>query len=149
VSDEGAKINPNRASDTLMSALFETTGLERERARRLGAAVADWVGPVTMTHPLGAKLAEYEAAGRSYGPPNAPVESLDELQLVLGMTPEIFATVRPYITIYTQRDAPDAKNAPLVVQHALALAAQQLRGAEKATVPPSATAPTARTDDRE
>jgi general secretion pathway protein K len=149
VADEAAKINPNRASDALLSALFEAAGVERGRARRLGAAVADWIGPDMMPRPLGAKLAEYQAAGRSYGPPNAPLESLDELQLVLGMTPEIFAAVQPYLTIYTQRDAPDAKTAPLVIQRALVLATQQLRGAEKAAAPPSPALPATQAQDRE
>ena len=149
LSDEGAKINPNRASDALMAGLFEAAGVERSQARRLGASVADWVGPEMMPRPFGAKLEQYEAAGRSYGPPNAPVDSLDELQLVLGMTPSIYAAVLPYLTIYTQREAPDPKDAPVVVQRALALAAQQLRGAEKATPPPSAAAPAPVANDRD
>ena len=149
VVDETAKINPNRASDALLASLFEAVGVERGRARRLGAAVADWVGPETMARPVGAKLAEYETAGRRYGPPNAPLETLDDLQLVLGMTPEIFTAVRPYLTIYTQREAPEPRNAPPIVQRALALAAQQLRGVEKATPPPPAPASTPQMEDRD
>ena len=125
VSDETAKINPNHASPALMTGLFEAAGVDRARARRLGAAVADWVGAEMEPRPLGAKLQQYQDAGLSYGPPNAPVESLDELQLVLGMTPEIFAAVRPNLTIHTDGEQPDAKNASLVVQRALLLAAQE------------------------
>ena len=135
LSDESAKINPNHASDALMAALFEAAGVERGRARRLGAAIADWVGPGTNARPLGAKLEEYQAAGRSYGPPNAPIESLDELQLVLGMTPEIFAAVRPYLTIFTESEAPEAKNASPLVQRALLIAAQLSRTRQGAVSP--------------
>jgi general secretion pathway protein K len=122
--DENAKINPNHASDVLLAALFEAAGIERMRARRLGAAVADWVGPDMMPRPFGAKLEQYRQAGLSYGPPNAPIESLDELQLVLGMSPEIYAAVRPYLTIYTVGE-PMTENASPVVQRAIALAVRK------------------------
>jgi general secretion pathway protein K len=125
LQDETQKINPNLASDTLLAALFEVSGVDRGRARRLGAAVADWVGPDGPPREGGAKLEQYQAAGRSYGPPNGPLESLDELQLVLGMTPAIMASVRPYLTIYTQEPGPDGKNAPPLIQRAIALAARQ------------------------
>ena len=99
--DEGAKINPNLASDALLAGLLQAVGIDPARAGRLGAAIADWVGSDENLRPLGAKLEQYKAAGRTYGPPNGPLESLDELQLVLGMTPEIYAAVRSYLTIYT------------------------------------------------
>ncbi|HXJ03318.1 MAG TPA: hypothetical protein VNH44_19015, partial [Micropepsaceae bacterium] len=135
VADENAKINPNLASDVLLGALFEAAGVERTRAQRLGAAVADWVGADMMPRPLGAKLEQYQQAGLSYGPPNAPAESLDELQLVLGMTPEIFAAVRPYLTIYSEDAEPDPKNASPVVQRALLLAAGRMPVDDSATTP--------------
>jgi general secretion pathway protein K len=124
LEDETQKINPNLASETLLAALFEVCGTERGKARHLGAAVADWVSADGAPREGGAKLDQYRAAGRSYGPPNAPAESLDELQLVLGMTPDILASVRPYLTIYTSAPAPDGKAAPLLVQRALVLAAR-------------------------
>jgi len=126
--DETEKINPNRASDSLMSALFEAAGVDRFRARRLGAAVADWVGPGTEMRQVVAKNEQYRDAGKTYAPPNAPIESIDELQLVLGMTPEILALVRPYLTIHTQTDRPDGNNAPLLVWQALNLATRESSG---------------------
>lgn len=121
--DEKQKINPNHASDALMVALFETAGVERGLARRLGASIADWVDSETEPRALGAEMQQYIDAGRSYGPPNAPIESIDELQLVLGMTPEILTMVRTYLTIHTESGEPDGRNASLVVRRALALAA--------------------------
>ena len=124
LEDETQKINPNLAPEPLLVALFEVSGVERHAARRLAAAVADWVSADGPARDGGAKLAEYRAAGRKYGPANAPLESLDELQLVLGMTPAIMASVRPYLTIHTKSPAPDGKRAPLLVQRAIALAAR-------------------------
>ena len=39
--DESLKINPNLASDVLMSGLFQALGLDRQHADSLGAAIAD------------------------------------------------------------------------------------------------------------
>jgi general secretion pathway protein K len=122
--DEKQKINPNHASDGLMAGFFEAAGVERTLARRLGASIADWVDLETEPRHVGAEMQQYIDAGRSYGPPNAPVENIDELQLVLGMTPELLALVRPYFTIHTQSGEPEGNNASLVVRRALALAAR-------------------------
>lgn len=144
ITDENGKVNPNYATDGLLAALLEAAGIEQMQARRLGAAIADWVGPPSAPRPLGAKLQQYAAAGKSYGPPNAPAESLDELQLVLGMTPQIFAAVRPYLTIYTETGMPDPSDAPALVQRALVLAER-----EPVTEPPigAGTAPDATVAD--
>src|SRR5262245_35770593 len=88
--DEREKINPDRASDRLLAALFEAAGVERPIARQLGASIADWVDKDLELRPFGAEREQYAAVGRSYAPPNVPVESLDELQLVLGLTPQIY-----------------------------------------------------------
>jgi general secretion pathway protein K len=124
LSDETAKINPNHAAAALMTGLFEAAGVERGRANRLGEAVADWVAPARAPRPGSPPDDPYQSAGLSYGAPHAPIEALDELQLVIGMTPELFALIRPYLTIYTEGDKPDAKNASPVVQRALLLAAK-------------------------
>ena len=139
LQDETQKINPNLASEALLGALFEVCGTDRGTARHLGTAVADWVSADGPPRPGGAKLEQYRAAGRSYGPPNVPMESLDELQLVLGMTPAIFASVRPYLTIHASAPAPDGKKAPLLVQRAITLAARTQDDGEETDTPPPAT----------
>jgi general secretion pathway protein K len=122
--NENHKVNPNHASDALMAALFEAAGGERALAKRLGASIADWVDPETEPRRLGAEMKQYVDAGRSYGPPNAPIESIDDLQLVLGMTPEILALVGRYLTIHTESKQPDGNNALPIVKRALALASR-------------------------
>ena len=119
--DETRKINPNLASPALLAALFEAAGVARSSSRDIGAAIADWVDRDSAPVPYGAEAMQYTRAGRSYGPPNAPIESLDELQLVLGVTPERLALVLPYLTIHTKSEQPVAATAPPVVQRALML----------------------------
>jgi general secretion pathway protein K len=121
--DETGKINPNHASDALMAALFEVAGVERVRARQLGAAMADWVVPKSEVRRFGEQ--QYREAGKSYAPPNVALETIDELQLVLGMTPEILNSVRPYLTIHTESERPNEKNASQWVRQAIALAVRE------------------------
>ena len=135
--DERAKVNPNLASDALLGGLFQTLGIERSRARRLGAAMADWVSSGGKPRPFGAKLEQYRAAGKTYGPPNAPIETLDEIVLVLGMTPEVAALIRPYLTLYTDEDAPAPALAGPLVKRALAIAAREERAADSESAQPA------------
>jgi general secretion pathway protein K len=121
IADETQKINPNRASAELLAGLFEAAGIERNRARHLGAATADWVSADGAPSDFGAKADAYRAAGKNYGPPNAPLETLDDLNLVLGMTPDTLARVLPYLTLYTQSPEPNTNSAPLIIQRAVAL----------------------------
>jgi general secretion pathway protein K len=122
LQDETQKINPNLASETLLAALFKVMGVDGATARHLGAAVADWVSKDGLPRQFGAKLDQYRAAGRSYGPPNAPIRNLDELGLVLGMTPALLSSARSYLTIHTQTAEPNVRFAPQVIQRAVALA---------------------------
>ncbi len=121
VRDESEKINPNLASDRLLTALFVALGVDPDKAARLGPAIADWVDQDDNPRPLGAEKDDYADAGKDYQPRNGPMLSLNELGLVLGMTPEILASARPYLTISTAVARPDGVNAPPVVKQALTM----------------------------
>jgi general secretion pathway protein K len=133
--DEGGKINPNLAPESLMAGLFVALGVEPSPARRLGAAVADWIDTDDVPRREGAEVPQYADAGLSYRPFNAPLRNLDELGLVLGVTPEILAAARPYLTLCTEQAAPDPARAPPLVRNALGLA-------ETASAAPSRPSPT-------
>jgi general secretion pathway protein K len=122
--NESAKINPNLASAAILSGLFQAVGVDRARADNLSRAVGDWVQAGDNPGALNAKAQQYLQAGRSYAPPGTPLQSLDDLQLVLGMTPQIFAAARPYLTIFTDADAPkDRKLMSPAVARAMEIAA--------------------------
>lgn len=128
--NENALIDPNRAPEPLVAALFQVVGLPLEQARELAARITDWIDPDEAPRPAGAERAAYRQAGLPYGPPNTPLESLDELAQVLGMTPEILALIRPHLTVFSDAARPDAQRAGIIVQRAIALAAG---GADPAT----------------
>ncbi len=100
VTDEANKVNLNTASTDLLRAAFIGAGADAETAAALAGAIADWRGAGGPT-PAAAKLQLYRASGLGYAPPEKPFRSLDELALVLGMTPDLMEQIRPHLTIYS------------------------------------------------
>jgi general secretion pathway protein K len=102
VRDESAKIDINTASDALLRGLFLSLGLPENEATAIVEAVLDWRDADPLKRPNGAEAVDYVAAGLSYRPANAPFQAIEELQLVLGMRPEIYSRVAPLITVYSR-----------------------------------------------
>jgi general secretion pathway protein K len=119
LEDEASWVNPSSASPQLVEALLRAVGRDPQRARTLAAAISEWVGTVAVARPQEALLADYRAAGLDHGPPGAPLQSLDELGRVIGMTPEILAAIRPHLTMFGPAE-PNPATADPVVARALA-----------------------------
>jgi general secretion pathway protein K len=115
LEDEASRINPSSASPALLEALLRIVGTDAEIARRLAEAIGDWVGSAAAPRAREVLLAEYQAAGLDYGPPGEPLESLDELDRVLGMTPATLAAIRPHLTLFGPPEPNPASTDPIVV----------------------------------
>jgi general secretion pathway protein K len=116
---ESGKINPNLASDALMSALLQEMGVSASKAETLAAAIGGWHDPTRQARPGGGGPGEYAAAGLNYGPPGSPIEKINELSRVLGMTPELFAALRPHLSLWNQLAVPAAPYADEIVARAM------------------------------
>jgi general secretion pathway protein K len=119
LEDEAGRVNPNSSSPALLEALLRAIGSDPDSARRLAAAIGDWVGTAQAARPQEAVLADYRAAGRDYGPPGAPLETLDELGRVLGVTPAVLSAIRPHLTLFGPAE-PNPVSADPIVAAALA-----------------------------
>lgn len=118
--DENGKIDLNQSDLNLLTELFRAVGESADRSARLAAAVLDWRDPDLLTQPAGgAEDPDYAAAGLPYGAKDGEMESVAELEQVLGMTPGLYAKVEPYITVHSGRAAPDPAFAPAVVLNAM------------------------------
>jgi general secretion pathway protein K len=102
-SDESAKIDINTANDELLRSLFRQAGLGEDDAARLLDAVLDWRDPDSFRRPNGAEEPEYAQAGLKGRPANYAFQSTEELQLVLGMRPEVFQRIAPMITVHSRQ----------------------------------------------
>jgi len=101
--DESGKIDLNTASDTLLKGLLQIAGgLDADAAARMVDVIDDWKTPGDLRRPNGAKAPEYQAAGLTYKPANAPFESVAELQRVLGMTPALYAAIANDLTVFSK-----------------------------------------------
>ena len=93
--------------------------MDQAQAHDLAAAIADWRDGNTTVRPGGAEADAYYQAGHDYGPRNGPFASIQELQLVLGMTPPLYAKLAPLVTIWSGRNVPNPAHAPASVLAAL------------------------------
>lgn len=116
IGSEQGKLNPNLAPAPLLAALLGQLGAEPRAAAGLAAAILDWRSAGMRPRPNGAKEPQYRAAGRAWAPPGRPFESLEELGLVLGMTPALLARLTPFLSLHQGGD-PDPRLAhPVLLQ---------------------------------
>jgi len=63
-------------------------------------AIVDWVDKNEVQEPSGAESLYYQSLRPPYRTANAPLESLLELRLIKGMTPEIIEKLSKVVTVY-------------------------------------------------
>ena len=64
--------------------------VDEDQQTRLVNAILDWRDEDDLVHIEGAEKKEYQDAGLNYQPQNKPFQSIEELQLVLGMNETVF-----------------------------------------------------------
>jgi general secretion pathway protein K len=101
IDDEGARIDPNVAPVALMQALLRQCGATPKRAVTLAEAIAEWRSLDLLQSSGPERGAAYRIAGRDYLPPHTRFVSVDELGLVIGMTPDIVACLVPHVSVYS------------------------------------------------
>ena len=115
---ESGKIDINRADEKLLKALFSNAPVNTNNTRDSVdpvAAILDWRDNDELIHLNGAEKKQYLSAGLTYTPRNKPLQSLEELQLILGMDEQLIDWLEPLITLNSGQAKPN-----------LALAAREL-----------------------
>jgi len=122
VQDEDGKFDLNQADDDTLAPLFQSVGVDQKTATILADRIVEWRTEADSddTHTLhGGTDADYAAAGLPWRPRHDDFQSVSEVRLVLGMTPQIYQRVRPALTVYSRNDSPDEDVAPRYVLNAL------------------------------
>lgn len=143
VTAETGKIDLNAAPLDVLTRLFANAG--SPQAAAIAQAVVDWRTFAASPQQVQQKAAQYAAAGRDYAPRSGPFASIEELQMVLGMTPELYKAVEPDVTVWSGRSSPDPNTAPLLAlasippgmslqQAATMIAARSANGAANAAL---------------
>jgi general secretion pathway protein K len=113
VQDEFGRIDLNAADGSLLNQLLRSAGLSEDGADALTDNILDWRTLSSDFRRLhGASAADYAKAGLAWRPRYGAFQSVDELRLVLGMTPALFARIRPALTVYSHHPAIDDAVAP-------------------------------------
>lgn len=92
-------IDVNVASDALLTAFLQRVGgLAPGEATIMTARIHDYIDPDdTPSGAGGAEAAQYRAAGWPVLPRNGALADLSDLRMVLGMTPELYDIISPYL----------------------------------------------------
>lgn len=97
---ETGKIDINSVTANLLHQVLIHAPLDSQAQLNLENAILDWRDDDETTRPFGAEKTEYHAAKLNYAPRNKPFRSLEELQMVRGMTADVFTWMQPIFTIY-------------------------------------------------
>jgi general secretion pathway protein K len=112
VQDELGRIDLNATDGSVLHTLFRSAGLDEDQTETIVDRILDWRSPTDLKRLHGATSADYAAAEYPYRPRHGPFQTVDELKLVMGMTPSLFARVEPALTVYTKRPMFDPNVAP-------------------------------------
>lgn len=110
---------------SVLSSLLVLLGYNEDTAVTVAASVADWhdADMAVTNAPFGAEEAYYKELNSPYPCKNARFESVEELLLVRGMTPEMFSKIKNYVTVFPMDAVSVSVNvhmAPAIVIQALA-----------------------------
>jgi general secretion pathway protein K len=120
IYEECGKIDLNTGWATLIQGLFDRMG-----APQVAQAVLDWRDPDQRPRPGGAEDADYRSAGISHGARDGPLETIEELLQVLGMSVPLYVDLAPHVTVDCQNAGID----PLVAsEQALAAVPNLIAG---------------------
>ncbi len=85
-SDDGLMLVENDLLVETLRMLFELRGADEEAVD----AILDWIDPDEDSRPDGAESEYYQRLEIPFSAKNAPLDSVEELLLIKGMTPELF-----------------------------------------------------------
>lgn len=108
---ETGKVDLNRADQPLLQALMGHAPVAEQLQTQWVNAILDWRDNDDLTHPEGAEQEEYKDAGLNYRPRNKPFQSVEELQLVLGINEQAFKWLENRVTVYSGQAQVDSTQA--------------------------------------
>jgi general secretion pathway protein K len=97
---EAARVDLNEAPKELLSGLLTVLGTSEDDAKEAADRIIGWRTKASDGD-ADNEAALYQAAGRTYSPRQAPFAHVNELALVLGMTPALVERALPYVTVFS------------------------------------------------
>ena len=114
--DAGSALHLNRCTEDELRRLLTALRVDADDADRIAQAAMDWRDADDLHRARGAERDAYLRDGAAVLPRNAPFLTVGEIRHVRGMSPEIFSTVRPYLTVLgTGRVNLNSASAPVLL----------------------------------
>ena len=96
--DLGERLNLNTATETELQQFFSFLLGDYTKSTQLSQTILDWRDADSIPRPSGAERDDYIKAEMLALPANTLFGDVSELQNVMGVTPDIYAQVAPYLT---------------------------------------------------
>lgn len=119
VVDAAGLVDLNAAPLQLVERALLAAGASPAIAKSMAARIQDFRDADDVETPGGAETATYAAQGMRHGPKNAPFDTVEELDQVLGMSPELLEALRPLVTVQSRFAGIDPAVTPLPLLRAL------------------------------
>jgi general secretion pathway protein K len=143
--DESGKININRVNDETLRRIFTNLGLDEARRDILVDSIMDWRDADDLHRTNGAENDYYASLSPPYSAKNGPLDTVEDLLWIKGMTPELFfgysdetsqpangsarTALREIFTVDSPIDRVNLRTASAEVIHALTgIALEKCRG---------------------
>jgi general secretion pathway protein K len=111
VRDQSGLIDINTAGPELLRSYFRAQGIADTEADALAARVIAWRSPEGLGDSIRADMDD-EPGNSGVEPRRRPFQSLDELNFVHGVTPDIYRRLAPGLTVFSHRPDFDTRTAP-------------------------------------
>ena len=88
--EQESKINVNSADSQLLQQVLTTMGVDAGSISLVSDSIQDWVDTDDGQRPAGAESDYYQGLTPPYYAKDAPIDDIEELQLIKGVTPHMF-----------------------------------------------------------
>src|SRR5579864_1506103 len=113
-TSEAARVDLNKASKEMLSNLFEVLGAERKAAGDIADRIVGW-RTEAKPHAANEEEALYLSSGLPYSPRQGSFAHVNELSLMLGISPAMIERALPFLTVYSKSADVDVLLAPAEV----------------------------------
>lgn len=116
IADASGMINLNNAPQELLAAILAAeTKLSAEEQSMAVDAILDWRDGDSVSRVAGAEDADYTLSKAGHGAKDALFATVDELQLVRGITPEVYRQIARVVTVFGSHSRVNVAAAPAQV----------------------------------
>lgn len=100
IEPEWSKVSLNKASAGQLQAAIMNAGIDGNSASVLAQRIVDWRDRDSFRSVNGMEDEDYYGMGRHFGAKDSAINDLQEVNMIAGMSAEIFRAIEPGLTVY-------------------------------------------------